>query len=72
MGRAAKGRPYGGNAPGALVRQSQARLWSRNSDNFCIPRAQWPGLNSRKPLHFCAPEIQYLAKGITPVMGARG
>ena len=27
-------RPYGGNAPGALVRQSQARLWNRTGLNF--------------------------------------
>ena len=71
------GRPHGaaptaGTTPGALVRQSQAQLWSRNSDNFCIPRAQWPGLNSEKPLHFCAPEIFSPAKGITPVTGVRG
>ena len=37
--------PTTGTTPGALVRQSQAQLWSRNSDNFCIPRAQWPGGN---------------------------
>ena len=33
-------RPYGGNAPGALVRQSQARLWSRIWPNF--PHSQGP------------------------------
>ncbi len=44
--------PAAGTTPGALVRQSQAQLWSRSSDNFCIPRAQWPGLNSGMPLHF--------------------
>ena len=44
--------PTAGTTPGALVRQSQAQLWSRSSDNFCIPRAQWPGLNSGMPLHF--------------------
>ena len=64
--------PAAGTTPGALVRQSQAQLWSRSSDNFCIPRAQWPGLNSGKPLHFCAPEIFSPAKGITPVTGVRG
>ena len=26
-------RPYGGNEPGALVRQSQALLWNRSSCN---------------------------------------
>ena len=35
-----KGRPYGGNAPGALVRQSQARLWNRIRLNF--PHSQGP------------------------------
>ena len=35
-----KGRPYGGNAPGALVRQSQARLWNRTRLNF--PHGQGP------------------------------
>ena len=42
-GRVRAPAPTVANGPGALVRQSQARLWSRNSDNFCIPRAQWPG-----------------------------
>ena len=63
-------RPYGGNEPGALVRQSQALLWNRSSCNFCKPRPQWAGRNRGQPLHFCAPEIQYRAKGITPVMGS--
>ena len=34
-----------GFAPGALAWQSQARQWNRNSENFCKPRAQWPGRN---------------------------
>ena len=42
-GRVRTPAPTAANGPGALVRQSQARLWSRSSDNFCIPRAQWPG-----------------------------
>ena len=51
------GRPHGAaptaaNGSGALVRQSQARLWSRNSDNFCKPRAQWPGGNLERHSDF--------------------
>ena len=53
-------------APWTLVRQSQARLWSRSSDNFCKPRAQWPGWNRRKPLRFCAPEILLNLPGTRP------
>ena len=53
-------------APWTLVRQSQARLWSRSSDNFCKPRAQWPGWNRRKPLRFCAPEILLNLTGTRP------
>ena len=30
-----KGRPYGGNAPGALVRQSQAPTLNRKCSKFC-------------------------------------
>ncbi len=44
--RAAKGRPYGGNGPGALVRQSQARLWNRIRPKFLhtqgpVARIEW-------------------------------
>ena len=67
-----KGRPYGGNAPQVLVRQSQALLWNRDSGNFCKPRAQWPGGNRGQLLHFCAPEIFCLTQGVTPVMGVWG
>ena len=35
-----KGRPYGGNALVALVRQPQARLWNRTNSNF--PKTQGP------------------------------
>ena len=58
--------------PGALARQTQAHKWDRTSGNFCKPRAQWPGRNRGKPLHFCAPEGVCLAKGVTPVIGVRG
>ncbi len=40
--------------------------------NFCTPRAQWPGLNGRRPLRFCAPEIFCPPQGVTPVNGVRG
>ena len=67
-----KAAPTAGDGPSALVRQSQARFWTRNSDNFCIPRAQWPGLNSGKSLKFCAPEMFCPVQGVTPVNGVRG
>ena len=60
------------SAPGALVRQTQARKEKRNHSNFCKPRAQWPGWNWGKSLRFCAPEGLCHPKGITPVMGGRG
>ena len=39
-------RPYGGNGPGALVRQSQARLWNRIRPKFLhtqgpVARIEW-------------------------------
>ena len=61
-----KGRPYGENAPGALVRQSQARRWNRTGINFCKPRAQWPGRNLDQPLKFCAPEVLHHPTGMRP------
>ena len=41
----------------ALARQSQARKGNRAGNNFCKPRAQWPGRDWYQPLRFCAPEI---------------
>ena len=41
----------------ALARQSQARKGNRTSNNFCKPRAQWPGRDWYQPLRFCAPEM---------------
>ena len=61
--RAAKGRPYGGNGPVALARQSQAQFLNRSNSTFCTPRAQWPGGNSDQPLRFCAPEGLHSSKG---------
>ena len=45
---------------------NQAQAWNRTSGNFCTPRAQWPGLNGKKPLRFCAPEILRLLTGMRP------
>ena len=67
-----KAAPTAESGPGALARQSQAQFWNRNNSKFCKPRAQWPGLNSGKPLRFCAPEMLCLAQGVTPVNGVRG
>ena len=67
-----KAAPTAESGPGALARQSQAQFWNRNNSKFCKPRAQWPGLNSGKPLRFCAPEMLCLAQGVTPVTGDRG
>ena len=67
-----KAAPTAESGPGALARQSQAQFWIRNNSKFCKPRAQWPGLNSGKPLRFCAPEMLCLAQGVTPVNGVRG
>ena len=39
------------------ARQSQARLWDRTNNNFGTARPQWAGLDRRKSLKFCAPEI---------------
>ena len=72
MRAAARAAPTVGNGPGVLVRQTQAQAWNRTSGNFCKPRAQWPGLNSEKPLHFCAPEIFCPPQGVTPAFGVRG
>ena len=47
------------SAPVLLVRKQQAQLWNRTGNNFCKPRAQWPGGDSDQPLHFCAPEMMY-------------
>ena len=71
-GRGRTPAPTVGNGPGVLVRQTQAQVWNRTSGNFCKPRAQWPGLNSEKPLHFCAPEIFCPPQGVTPAFGVRG
>ena len=57
-------------APGALVRQTQAQTWNRTKNKFCKLRAQWPGLNGKRPLRFCAPEIFCPVQGITLVMGS--
>ena len=67
-----KAAPTAESGPGALARQSQAQFWNRNNSKFCKPRAQWPGLNSGKPLRFCAPEMLCLAQGVTPVNGVQG
>ena len=72
MRAAARAAPTVGNGPGVLVRQTQAQVWNRTSGNFCKPRAQWPGLNSEKPLHFCAPEIFCPPQGVTSAFGVRG
>ena len=69
---AARAAPTVGNGPGVLVRQTQAQAWNRTSGNFCKPRAQWPGLNSEKPLHFCAPEIFCPPQEVTPAFWVRG
>ena len=55
-----------GYAPGALARQSQARLRNRTGGNFCIPRAQWPGWNLDHPLRFCAPKTLQNLTGTRP------
>ena len=54
-----------------MVRQSQARFRSRNSDNFCIPRAQWPGVSLECHLDFVRRKC-FAPQGITPVNGVRG
>ena len=51
--------PTAYSAPVLLVRKQQAQLWNRTGNNFCKPRAQWPGGDSDQPLHFCAPEMMY-------------
>ena len=61
-----KGRPYGENAPGAMVRQSQAQGRNRTNYNFGKARAQWPGGNLDQPLRFCAPEILLILTGTRP------
>ena len=55
--------PAAGTTPGALVRQSQAQLWSRSSDNFCIPRAQWPGGNLDRHSDFARRKFFIWPKG---------
>ena len=55
-----------GFGPPPLARQTQAHKWNRTSGNFCKARAQWPGRNRRKPLHFCAPEMTYKFSGERP------
>ena len=69
-GRSQTGPP--GFVPGALARQSQAQMWNRTGLNF--PHSQGPVARRefRHALRFCAPEIQYRAKRITPVMGVLG
>ena len=61
-----------GFAPGALVRQTQAQTWNRTKNKFCKLRAQWPGLNGRRPLRFCAPEGFCQPQGVTLVREVRG
>ena len=41
----------------ALARLNQARKGNRTGNNFCKPRAQWPGRDWYQPLRFCAPEM---------------
>ena len=52
-----KPRRIGGTAPAPIFHKA---------------RAQWPGLNGRRPLRFCAPEMFCPPQGVTPVNGVRG
>ena len=57
-------RHVGSATPGAVV--------DRTNHNFGTASPQWGGLNRRKPLRFCAPEMFCPPQGVTPVNGVRG
>ena len=51
--------------PGAVVKPHRPQFSAK-------PGPQWGQDEFRHPLRFCAPEMNRLLKGVTPVMGARG
>ena len=67
-----KGRPYGWKRTGRVGSANPGAGMEPYQRQFCKPRAQWPGLNSEKPLHFCAPEIFCPPQGVTSAFGVRG
>ena len=70
-GRSQTGPP--GFAPEALARQNQAQEWNRTSNNFCKPRAQWPGRNRTQALLILrAGSPATSNSSASPVKGVRG
>ena len=67
-----KAAPTEENKPGALARQSQARVWNRSNSNFCKGQGLVAREKSPRLLKFCAPKIFCLIQGITPRNGGPG
>ena len=65
-----KGRPCGGNHTGSVGSAEPGAVVEPQQRQFLHTQGPVARREFRPPLRFCAPEIFYLAKGVTTVMGS--